>query len=95
MAEGNSLKYVVRCDGFPWTTTKREIVDFFSTVKILNGKKGVHFIVDDNSHSSNDAYIEVASEQDFQRIRKYDNVHFRLNGGSGHNIEGCVFNFII
>lgn len=56
---------LVRLINIPWTATKTNIVDLFPNVNILNGKNGIHFIVDKDS-KYNDAFIQLVSIKDYQ-----------------------------
>lgn len=58
-------RQIVRLIDIPWTATKANIVDLFPNVNILNGKHGVHFIVDKDSNY-NDAFIQLVSIKDYQ-----------------------------
>lgn len=58
--------YVIRAAGFPWIATKPEIVEFFSGIKILNGKNGIHFIIGKAKNIHNDAFIQLSSDKDYQ-----------------------------
>lgn len=57
--------HVIHVENIPWTATKKEIVDLFGNIEILNGVNGIHFIVD-NEKIHNNAFIELASLKDYQ-----------------------------
>lgn len=62
----NDLTYLIRANKIPWVATKMEIIEFFNDIHILNGVNGIHFIVDKTKNRSNDAFIQLASEKDYQ-----------------------------
>lgn len=65
--------WLIRIRGLPWTASKREILDFFNGVNILNGENGVHLITlsDNKSRPMGEAYIQLASEQDFNKAQTF------------------------
>lgn len=54
--------HLIYVKGLPWTATKQEILDFFNDIKILNGTKGIHFVVENGNR--NDAFIQLATQDD-------------------------------
>lgn len=56
--------HLIRVCNIPWTATKSGVADLFPQVNILDGKNGVHFVIDDDS-KYNDAFIKVASIKDY------------------------------
>lgn len=72
--------HVIQVENVPWTTTKKEIVDLFDDINILNGKSGIHFMVDNLNHR-NDAFVQLAAKEDYQlaldrkKLRKH---HFKI-----------------
>lgn len=62
---------VVRVEQIPHTVkTKQQIVNLFSGIRIENGTKGIHFIIPNGRQYSNDAFIELATTDDFIRIQQ-------------------------
>lgn len=57
--------HVIHVENIPWTATKEQIVNLFAGINILNGKEGIHFIVDHLNHH-NDAFIQLASLEDYE-----------------------------
>lgn len=57
--------HLIRVVNIPWTATKSSIVDLFTDIRILNGKNGVHFIIDSES-KHNDAFIQLTSNNDYR-----------------------------
>lgn len=66
-------KPLIKVRGLPWTATKKEIRDFFSSVKILNDLNGIHFITDDQNAEHGVAYIEFASKKYHDMALGYHN----------------------
>lgn len=85
----NAVSYVLQSNGFPWSMTKQEILQFFVGVKILNGTNGIHFIIDNRLNKCNKLYIQLATENDYRKAQCYNNR--KLNG---LNIEGNCINAI-
>lgn len=56
---------VVRLITIPWAASKRQILDRFGAVNILNGPEGIHFIVDKELDRPNNAFIELGSLDDY------------------------------
>lgn len=77
--------YLIRIRGLPWSTTKRDILDFFAGVHILNGEDGIHLITLalTPNRPLGEAYIQLATERDLERAHSFD----RKNLGSRY-IEG-------
>lgn len=65
--------WLIRIRGLPWTATKKEIVQFFDNVNILNGENGVHLITlsGNKSRPLGEAYIQLASENDFNKAQNF------------------------
>lgn len=80
---------LIRIRGLPWSTTKKEICEFFKGVNILNGENGVHLITFAGKRLKplGEAYIQLASEEDFDLAQTFN----RKNLGSRY-IEGKDFN---
>ncbi|XP_054166373.1 heterogeneous nuclear ribonucleoprotein F-like [Oppia nitens] len=57
--------FVVRIRGLPWQTTREEIVDFFNGCNIKNGLNGVLMTLSREGRPSGEAYVEFATEQDY------------------------------
>lgn len=85
----NDVSYVLQSNGFPWSMTKQEILQFFVGVKILNGTNGIHFIIDNRLNKCNKLYIQLATENDYRKAQCYNNR--KLNG---LNIEGNCINAV-
>lgn len=64
---------IIRIRGLPWNTTKQEICDFFDGVNIVNGENGIHWVTLATNHTKplSEAYIELASYDDFQRAQSF------------------------
>lgn len=65
--------WLIRIRGLPWSATKKEIVQFFDGVNILNGENGVHLITlsGNKSRPLGEAYIQLASEDDFNKAQNF------------------------
>lgn len=82
----NAAPYVLQSNGFPWSMSKEEILQFFAGVRILNETNGIHFIIDNRLNKCNKLYIQLATENDYRKAQCYNNR--KLNG---LNIEGnCI-----
>lgn len=66
--------HIVRLINIPWTATKSNIVDLFPGINIMNGKNGVHFIVDKDS-KRNDAFVQLVSIKDYQLAMNHQGIH--------------------
>lgn len=80
-------KFVVLVERIPWTATKQQVVAFFEGIQIVNGAFGINFIVPDERAKRNDAFVEVATYDDFQRIRRFELKSF-ANCAIGRNVQG-------
>lgn len=65
-------KCVVYVEKIHWITTKNELVTLFEGVRILDGPRSIHFVVLNDVGLANNAFIEVASEQDYQEILTFN-----------------------
>lgn len=84
---GNAFNspYFIRIRGLPWSTTKRDILNFFHGVHILNGEDGIHLITLalTPNRPLGEAYIQLATQRDLEMAHNFD----RKNLGSRY-IEG-------
>lgn len=78
------MSRLLKVRGLPWTTTKKELRDFFAGVKLLNGLNGIHFILDDPEWAGV-AYIQVASKRDYDRARE-----FHRKNLDGRYLDGII-----
>lgn len=65
--------YLIKMSGIPWTATKTELQVFLSEVNILNGIKGIHFMIDEKKCSINQAYIQLETRKDYSVSKSYNN----------------------
>lgn len=70
MDSGYATSYLIKVRGLPWTTTKKDLRDFFSKVHILHGLNGIHFITDDENNFGV-AYIQLPTRQDYEVAQTY------------------------
>lgn len=49
---------MVLARGFQWKVTKKDVLDFFEGVKVLNGEKGINII----KNGAMEAYVELPSK---------------------------------
>lgn len=61
--------YMILARGFQWKVTKKDVIDFFKGIHILNGEKGINII----KNVAMEAYIELASRADIKAALKLDN----------------------
>lgn len=61
---------LLKVRGLPWTTTKKELRNFFSGINILDGLNGIHFIADDPNNVGV-AYMRMASKHDYDRAKGF------------------------
>lgn len=67
---GYGTSYLIKVRGLPWTTTKKDLRDFFAKVHILHGLDGIHFITDDENNFGV-AYIQLPTRQDYEIAQTY------------------------
>lgn len=65
-------KYVVYVEKIHWITTKSELVALFAGIRILDGPRGIHFVVLNEVCQGNNAFVELASEQDYEEILAFN-----------------------
>lgn len=60
--------YLIHASGFPWLSTKHEIVKFFNriNINILNGTNGIHFMIGKTKNSRNEAMVQLATGNDYK-----------------------------
>lgn len=66
---GYETTYLVKARGLPWTTTKRDLIDFFENVHISNDLDGIHFITDDENNFGV-AYVQLPTRKDYDQAQK-------------------------
>lgn len=59
---------MVLARGFQWKVTKRDVVNFFKGIKILNSENGINII----KNVAMEAYVELASKADVKAALKLD-----------------------
>jgi len=67
--------FVIRCRGLPWSTTKDEVVNFFSDCTFKDGNESVHLTLTREGRPSGEAYIEVSTEEDSDKALEKDKAH--------------------
>lgn len=81
---------MVLARGFQWKVTKRDVMDFFAGINILNGEKGINIM----KNVAMEAYIELVSKADVHKALALNNkrVDFRtIHGKYGKNRIFSVF----
>lgn len=73
---GYGTTYLIKVRGLPWTTTKKDLIDFFENVHISNGLDGIYFITDDENNFGV-AYIQLPTRKDYDQAQKF---HHKLLG---------------
>ena len=61
--------YMVMARGFQWKVSKKDVMDFFKGIKILNGEKGINIM----KNVAMEAYIELASKNDVKKALALNN----------------------
>lgn len=67
---GYGTTYLIKVRGLPWTTTKKDLMDFFENVHILNDLDGIYFITDDENNFGV-AYIQLPTRNDYEQAQKF------------------------
>lgn len=67
---GYETSYLIKVRGLPWTTTKKDLRDFFANVHISNDLDGIHFITDDQQNFGV-AYIQLPTRKDYEYIQTF------------------------
>lgn len=80
-------KYLVLVERIAWTATKKQVLTFFDGVRIVNGMMGINFIVPDERGKSNNAFVEVATYDDYERMRRFEQ-KVDANADIGRYIQG-------
>lgn len=70
MDSGYGTSYLIKVRGLPWTTTKKDLLDFFENVHISNGSDGIYFITDDQNNFGV-AYVQLSTRKDYERAQKF------------------------
>lgn len=76
-------KYLVEVQDLPHSASRQDIVDFFQNVNILNGPKGIHFVLDETDGQSGHAYIQLAQLGDFKLAQEFNRKYMDGNRISG------------
>ena len=70
--EGDEGRFVVRCRGLPWSCSVEEIVNFFEGCELAEGTDSVHMTMNREGRPSGEAYVELASKEDYDEALKKD-----------------------
>lgn len=65
-------KFLIELRGLPWSATKKDVEHFLKDVNILNGLRGIHFLLDDNHQKINRAIIQLGQIRDYTLAKKYN-----------------------
>lgn len=65
---GNGF-FMVMARGFQWKVSKKDVMEFFKGINILNGEKGINIM----KNVAMEAYIELASKNDVKKALAYNN----------------------
>lgn len=65
---GNGF-FMVMARGFQWKVSKKDVMDFFKGINILNGEKGINIM----KNVAMEAYIELASKNDVKKALALNN----------------------
>lgn len=76
-------KYLIEVRDLPWSVSRHEIKDIFKDVNILNGLRGIHFVLDDKNQTSGRALVQLEQLKDFQTAFKYN-----MHSMDDHYIKG-------
>lgn len=55
--------------GFQWKVSKKEVIDFFAGIKILNGEKGINII----KNGAMEAYVELPNKAERRKALALNN----------------------
>lgn len=67
---GYGTTYLLKIRGLPWTTTKKDLRNFFGNVNILHDLDGIQFITDDENNFGV-AYIQLPTRKDYELAQAY------------------------
>ncbi|XP_067139942.1 heterogeneous nuclear ribonucleoprotein F-like isoform X2 [Centruroides vittatus] len=73
MSNDEDEGFVLRIRGLPWSATKEEIENFFKGCTIKTN--GIHMTLSREGRPSGEAYVEMASEEDFKKGLDKNNQH--------------------
>ncbi|XP_010153549.1 PREDICTED: G-rich sequence factor 1, partial [Eurypyga helias] len=63
----NDNVFLIRAQGFPFSCTEEDVLNFFDNCRIRNGENGIHFLLNSDGRPKGDALIELESKEDVQR----------------------------
>lgn len=55
--------------GFQWKVSKKDVIDFFQGIKIVNGEKGINII----KNIAMEAFVELASKAEVKKALALNN----------------------
>lgn len=74
-AESKEEDFIVRIRGLPWSSSKDDIVKFFSDCNIKGGLNGIHMTLSREGRPSGSAYVEFETQEDVDKALEKDNQH--------------------
>lgn len=60
---------MVMARGFQWKVSKKDVIDFFQGIKIVNGEKGINII----KNIAMEAFVELASKAEVKKALALNN----------------------
>ncbi|NWW85333.1 GRSF1 factor, partial [Rhynochetos jubatus] len=63
----NDNVFLIRAQGFPFSCTEEDVLNFFDNCRIRNRENGIHFLLNSDGRPKGDALIELESREDVQR----------------------------
>lgn len=87
-AKKSNVLYMVLARGFQWKVTKKDVMQFFKGINILNGEKGINIM----KNVAMEAFVELASKADVKKALALNNK--RVESRTVHGNYLFIFNNI-
>lgn len=64
--------FIIKARGLPWSATGKEVASFFGDCEIVGDENGVHLTTDRQGRPSGECFIELASQEDFDKAKGHN-----------------------
>jgi len=68
----DSSEFIIKARGLPWSSTVKDVYEFFKDCNIVGEENGIHMTFDKQGRPSGECFVEFASELDVEKAKAHD-----------------------